>query len=392
LEVRSWVPSTGRELPPRLQQGGGKVLRLYLGYPESVGSEGRFKLKDLFLKEVGVDYPSVPVEVKKKLLSMLDNLEKTNYLFIGEVYYDGIDLLEFALFGVGIRDYDELVLPGYLYRKPSNLVKNLIEESFAKKVNLLYDFNLFSRSTLVVNVGYTKTSVSLGGKLVSIIPLGEYHFVDFLGNYLFNRFVGETGISNSRLRKEGIRGELLDKCRATAARILFGRSRELNIPEFNYRRKVEEEEVELVLTPLTGSTNYGELVVKPGDFSSILVSFLYDYEERERERFKVEEAVIIGRLSWPFRKVLEKIFPVKVREVKEEELLSGEVVNKSQKPLTKNFSLKKEVIRAEQLNFKEVSGGIRELRELFNRRELSGLYLIEKLSEKLKGEELKSAL
>jgi len=80
-------------------------LRLYLGYPHCVGREGKFKLKDNFLKEIGVDYSSVPVEVKKKLLSLLDNLEKRDYLFIKEVFYDAIDIVEFALFTVEVREY-----------------------------------------------------------------------------------------------------------------------------------------------------------------------------------------------------------------------------------------------------------------------------------------------
>jgi len=363
-------------------------LRLYLGYPDSATAIEKFRLKDRFLSEVSVDYSSVPVEVKKKLLSMLDNVDRKDYLFIGEVFYDGIDLLEFALFSVNVRDYDELLLPGYLYGKPTHLIRNLLKGTFGKRLSVIYDFNLFNGQTVVVNVGYTKSSLSLGGKLLTVIPLGEFHFVDFFGNYLFNRFVGQTGISNAKLRKEGLRGELLDRCRSQAARILFKRSTTLSIPQFNYSREVPGEEVELALSPLTGSSNYGELVEEVSDFSSAVVNSLYRYEELFRERPKVKEVVVIGRLTEPFERSLRRIFPVKVRRVSEEELLKREVESPNFKVAVEKPHFKGEVLRAKPLNVKKVEGGLRELRHLFNRRDLKGLSIIERLTEKAEGKEL----
>ncbi len=365
-------------------------MRLYLGYPDSVGAGGRFRLKDRFLEEVLVDYNSVPVEVKKKLLSMLDNLDKKEYLFIGEVFYDGIDLLEFALFSESVREYDQLLLPGYLYGKPTHLIRSLLRETFGKKISVIYDFNLFDRRTVVVNVGYTKSSISLGGGLLTVIPLGEFHFVDFFGNYLFNRFLGETGISNAKLRKEGLRGDLLDKCRSQGARILFKRSSRLQIPRFNYLREVSEREVELALSPLTGSANYGELVEEAWDFSTALVSSLYLYEEFFKERLKVKEVVIVGRLTEPFKRSLERLFPVKVTELREEELLKREVLNPSYRVAVSKPSFKGEVVRSRPIQVEGVEGGLRELRNLFNRRDLKGLSIIERLTETSKGRELES--
>ena len=362
-------------------------MRLYLGYPDSLGGEGRFRLKDNFLKEVSVDYSSVPVEVKKKLLSLLDNVDKKDYLFIGEVFYDGIDILEFALFGVEAREYDEVILPGYLYGKPTNLIRNLFRETFGRRVSTLYDFNLFPPETVVVNVGYTKSSVSLGGELLSVVPVGEFHLIDFFGNYLFNRMVAETGVSNARLRKEGIRGELLDRVRAQGARILFGRSSEVEVPELGYRRKVEEEEVRLALTPLMGSTGYGDLVERPVDFSSAVVHSLYRFEEVFRERLKVKEVAVIGRLVWPFKEVMEEVFPVKVREVKEEELLKSEVKNPRFKVRFENLPFSSEVLRKREETVERIEGGIRELRSLFNKRDLRGLSIIEELTERAEGKE-----
>jgi len=365
-------------------------LRLYLGYPHSVGREGKFKLKDYFLREISVDYASVPVEVKKKLLSLLDNVAQKDYLFIGDVFYDGIDLIEFALFGVEPRDYDELLLPGYLYGKPTHLIRNLFKETFGKRINTLYDFNLFPKEALVVNVGYTKTSLSFGGELLSVIPLGEFHIVDFFGNYLFNRLLGETGVSNARLRKEGIRGELLDSVRAQGARILFGRSNEVEVPTLSYRRKVNPEEVELALTPLTGSTNYGDFVERPADFSSSVVTSLYRFEEALRERFKVKEVYVIGRLKEPFKGVLERIFPVKVTEVDEEELLKRELQNPKFKVKFEAVAFSGEVLRESLELPPPTEGGVRELRRLFNAKDLKGLSLIEKLTQTAEGKERES--
>ncbi|RKQ63925.1 hypothetical protein C7457_0813 [Thermovibrio guaymasensis] len=363
-------------------------MRLYLGYPDSVGESERFRLKDLFLKEVSVDYSSVPVEVKKKLLSLLDNVDKKRYLFLGEVLYDGIDILEFALFGVNVRDYDELVLPGYLYGKPTHLIKNLLKDTFGKRFPVVYDFNLFDRNTIVVNVGYTRSSISFGGKLLTVISLGEFHFIDFFGNYLFNRFLGETGISNAKLRKEGVRGDILDKCRSQAARILFGRTSKVEIPQFNYSRPISKEEIDLVLSPLTGSANYGELIEKAADFSSAVVNSLYTYEELFRERPKVKDVKLIGRLTFPFERSLKKIFPIKVEKVKEEELLKRGIVNKTFKVVVEKPSFKAEVLKLNPLQVEGVKGGIRELRHFFRSRDPKGLPIIERLTEELKGKEL----
>ena len=364
-------------------------MRLYLGYPYSVGSDGKFKLKDNFLKEVGIDYSSIPIEVKKKLLSVLDNLEKRKYLFIKEVFYDAIDIVEFALFGVEVREYTELLLPGYLYGKPTFLIRNLIRETFGKKISVYYDFNLFEKEALVINVGYTKTAISVGGKLLNVIPLGEFHFIDLFGSYLFNRIVGETGTSNAQLRKEGIRGEILDKCRAQGARILFKRSKEVRIEELNYFREIDEKEVELALSPLVGKSAYGDFIEKPFDFSSSLIYSLYKFEELFKERAKIRKVVLIGRLTEPFKKRLTEILPVNVFNIDEIQLLKEEVKNRNFKVslIRSSFSSKgKEKL---QVKGEKVKGDLRELRFYFNKKDLKGLSVIESLSEEKDREEVK---
>ncbi len=362
-------------------------MRLYLGYPYCVGREGKFKLKDNFLREIGIDYSSVPVEVKKKLLSLLDNLEKRDYLFIKEVFYDAIDIVEFALFTVEVREYSELLLPGYLYGKPTYLIRNLIRETFGKRVSVYYDFNLFKEDSLVINVGYTKTSISVGSKLLTVIPLGEFHFIDLFGNYLFNRLIGETGTSNARLRKEGIRGEILDRCRAQGARILFKRSKELKVEELNYSREVSQKEVEFALSPVVGKSSYGDLIEKPFDFSSSVVYSLYKFEELFKERAKIREVVLIGRLTEYLETRLREILPVRVLKIDETELVKEEVKNR-------NFKVK--LIRSEFLKGRretapdkgeKVEGDLKELRFYFNKKDLRGLSVIESLTER--GREVK---
>ncbi|WP_456456832.1 hypothetical protein [Thermovibrio sp.] len=362
-------------------------MRLYLGYPYCVGREGKFKLKDNFLREIGIDYSSVPVEVKKKLLSLLDNLEKRDYLFIKEVFYDAIDIVEFALFTVEVREYSELLLPGYLYGKPTYLIRNLIRETFGKRVSVYYDFNLFKEDSLVINVGYTKTSISVGSKLLTVIPLGEFHFIDLFGNYLFNRLIGETGTSNARLRKEGIRGEILDRCRAQGARILFKRSKELKVEELNYSREVSQKEVEFALSPVVGKSSYGDLIEKPFDFSSSVVYSLYKFEELFKERAKIREVVLIGRLTEYLETRLREILPVRVLKIDETELVKEEVKNR-------NFKVK--LIRSEFSKGRretapdkgeKVEGDLKELRFYFNKKDLRGLSVIESLTER--GKEVK---
>ncbi|TCK06672.1 hypothetical protein [Phorcysia thermohydrogeniphila] len=357
-------------------------MRLYLGYPESLSSYGRFKLKDLFLEEVNVDYLSVPVEVKRKLLSLLENLEQKAYIFIGNVIYDAIDILEFALFSCEPRSVKELVLPGYLYGKPTFLIRNLFEKTFASKVSIYYDFNLFPPETLVLNVGYTKSSFSLGGIFLSVIPVGEFHMVDLLGNYLFNRFILEKGISNTELRKKGLRGELLDRFRSFAGKILFKGLKRVELQEYGYSREVSPKEVDLVLSPLTGSSNYGDFVERAVDLASALVLSLYQFEEILRERPKVKEVAVIGRLKFPFIKVLQRIFPVPVREVSEEELLSRSPLNRNFKVHLRrvDFPSYRELFGCETEAFGVSEVSIKDLRYFFNKRDLRGVKLIEELT------------
>ena len=366
-------------------------MRVYLGYPLSYHSGGSFKLKDNFLSEIGVDYSSVPVEVKKKLLSLLENIDKKDYLFIGEVFYDGIDILEFALFSLEPHSFEEVVLPGYVYGKSTFLIRNLFKNSFGKRVSIYYDFNFFSSKTVVVNVGYGKTSLSLGGRVLFNLPFGEFHLIDTLGNYLFNRFLGETGVSNAYLRKEGLRGELLDLCRSSAARILFGRSDRVEVPHFNYNRSVSPREVELALTPVVGNARFGEFVKSPSDFSSSLVLSLYAYEELFRERLKVERVVVVGRLRHPFVKALSEVFPVPVEEFSGEELLSMEPVNRNFKLPVRNFSQERSVVRALSVDGVPEEVSVEALRRYFNSRDPKGVRVIEELLKLgLEGKELTS--
>ncbi|MEO2068415.1 MAG: hypothetical protein ABGX27_02775 [Desulfurobacteriaceae bacterium] len=354
-------------------------MRVYFGYPESVSLDGTFKIKDLFLKEVGIDYETVPIEVKRKLLSILDNLDKTKYLYLGNIYYDAIDILEFALFGVSASSFREIILPGYLYGKPTFLIRNLFRNSFTRNFSIYYDFNFFNRETLVVNIGYKKTSVSIGGQFVVIIPIGEYHFVDGLGNYLFNRYLLEKRISNTQLRKEGLRGIVLDKFRSFAAKVLFKGSRVIEFDD--YKREISEEEIKLAISPYAGETNYGDFVEKPKDLSSSIVLSLYSFEETFKERPPVKEIVLIGRLTFPFKEVLQKIFPIPVKEFKEEELLKASLLNPVFRTVLKkiDFGLDKGQRTFFSCKGEKMDFSLKALRGLFNKRDLKGLYVIEKL-------------
>jgi len=353
-------------------------LKVYLGYPLSISSDGTFKIKDLFLKEVGVDYKTVPIEVKRKLLSILDNLDRAKYLYLGNVYYDAIDILEFALFSVSANSFREIILPGYLYGKPTFLIRNLFRNSFTRNFSIYYDFNFFDKKTLVVNIGYKKTSVSIGGQLITVVPIGEYHFVDGLGNYLFNRYLLERGISNTDLRKEGLRGIVLDRFRSFAAKVLFKGSRSI---KFNgYKREISEEEVRLAISPYTGRTNYGDFVEKPKDLSSSIVLSLYSFEETFKERPSVREIVLIGRLTFPFKDVLQNIFPIPVKEFKEEEFLKASLLNPIFRTVLKkiDFGLGKEQRTFFSYEREKIDFSLQTLRGFFNKRDLKGLYVIEK--------------
>jgi len=368
-------------------------LRLYLGYPESLNFWRKFKLKDLFLEEVNVDYLSVPVEVKRKLLSLLENLEEKSYIFIGNVIYDAIDILEFALFSCEPKSVKEVVLPGYLYGKPTFLIRNLFEKTFASRVSIYYDFNLFPPETLVFNVGYTRSSFSLGGTFLSVIPVGEFHMVDLLGSYLFNRFLLEKGISNTELRRRGVRGELLDCFRSFAGKVLFKGLKRIELHEYGYSREINRREVDLVLSPITGSSNYGDFVERAVDLASAVVLSLYQFEEILRERPRVKEVAVIGRLKFPFVKVIQRIFPVPVREIKEEELLYRFPVNRNFKVHLKrvDFPVYRELLSCETETFSVSEVSIRNLRYFFNKKDLRGVQLIEKLTERdLNRKELES--
>ena len=361
-------------------------MKCYFGYPDSFLEGERFRIKDLFLQEVNVDYFSVPIEVKKKLLSVLDNLQKKRYLFIGNVFYDAIDVFEFSLFPLPVREFSAVILPGYLYGKSTYLIKNLLKNVFGVLPSFYYDFNFFSSETLVVNVGYTQTSFSFGGKYLLKVPIGEFHFVDFLGSYLFNRFLSEVGVSNTLLRKSGKRGEILDRLRGTAGRILFKGSELIEVPEYGYKRKIEKREIDSVFSALVGSSSYGNFVERPLTISSFLVHGLYRFEELLKERFKVREVVVIGRLRSPFVEAVRKVMPMKVYEDDGENLLERNLEVRRFRLICEKGELPKLKIEKPVLPEKETEDvSLENLRRLFNKRDLGGVFLIEKLS--LKGGE-----
>ncbi|ADY73027.1 hypothetical protein Dester_0372 [Desulfurobacterium thermolithotrophum DSM 11699] len=360
-------------------------MRIYFGYPDSFFKDKNFRLKDLFLREIGVKYETVPVEVRRKLLSLLDNLEQKSYLYLNGIVYDAIDILEFAFFSLSIEDLQEIVLPGYLYGKSTFLIRNLFDNLLERRVSVYYDFNFFSQKTLVVNIGYKKTSLSIGGKLITILPVGEYHFVDILGNYLFNRFILEVGISNRDLRKKGERGKLLDKFRSFAGQVLFKNRKEIFLENFRYKRSIEKEEVRLAISPYTGLCNYGDFIEKPVDISSSVVLSLYSYEELFRERAPIEKIILIGRLTFPFEDVLGKIFPIPIEKLDGKEMIGLSAVNpifkvslrKIDFPLDGRFPNLKipSLDSSDEIN-------VSLLRKYYNKQDLKGIFLIEKLTEK----------
>jgi hypothetical protein len=98
-------------------------------------------------------------------------------------------------------------------------------------------------------------------------------------------------------------------------------------------------------------------------------------------------------LKSPFIKVIQRIFPLPVREVKEEELLSLSPVNRNFKVHLKRveFPNYRELpaVEADPIAPTEVS--VRNLRLFFNRKDLRGVRLIEELTEgSLSGKELES--
>ncbi|SMP02215.1 hypothetical protein SAMN06265339_0032 [Desulfurobacterium pacificum] len=357
-------------------------MRCYFGYPDSFLEREPFRVKDLFLEEINVDYGSVPVEVKRKLLSVLDNVHESNYLFIGNVIYDAIDILEFSLFSLPVREISSIVLSGYLYGKSTFLVRNLFRNTFASNPEIFFDFNFFPDDSLVVNVGYTQTSISVGGKYLLNVPIGEFHFVDVLGNYLFNRFIYESGVSNASLRKSGKRGEILDRMRSAAARILFKGQKSVEVKEFEYEREVEEWEVDAVLSTVVGSCGYGDFFEAPFDFSTSVVHALYRFEEIFKERPRIKNVAVIGRLRRPIVKTLKKIIPVKPAELTGVEFADMEVVNKSFKPVCERVDFPKLRWQGEEVvNQDKEEPSLHRLRYLFNQRDLKGISVLEDLVE-----------
>ena len=357
-------------------------MRCYFGYPDSFLEKEPFRIKDLFLEEINVDYGSVPVEVKRKLLSVLNNVHERNYLFIGKVIYDAIDILEFSLFSLPVREISSLVLSGYLYGKSTFLIRSLFRNTFASSPEVFFDFNFFPEDFLVVNVGYTYSSISIGGRYLLHVPVGEFHFVDVLGNYLFNRFIYESGVSNASLRKSGKRGEILDQMRSTAARILFKGQVTVRVSEFDYEREVENQEVEAVLSTVIGSSAYGDFFEAPFDFSSSVVHGLYRFEEIFKERPKVRGVAVVGRLRFPVVEAIKRIVPVKPLELTGIEFADMDVVNRSFKPVCERVDFPKLRWYSEEVSSKdEEKPSLQRLRFLFNKRDLRGISVIEKLTE-----------
>lgn len=257
-------------------------------------------------------------------------------------------------------------------------MKGFFRKLLQKEVSFLYDFNLFDENSIIINVGYTKTSISIGELLV-VIPLGEFNFVDVLGNYLFNRILGELHLSNAALRRAGKRGKILDDCRASAARILFGRSRKISIPELSYERKVTEEEIDKVLSCITGNATYGDFVESVRDFSTSLVHSLYIYEELFKERFKVHSIGVIGRLRFPFVKILRRIFPIPVQEFSGKDLINLPAKKKISKVMLKKVTFDRALFRSYPIEVSVKDFNLSSLRTFFSKRDIRGIGVIEKL-------------
>ena len=347
-------------------------MRAYVGYPDSIFSGKRFRVKDVFIRERGIDYGNVPVEVRRKLLSALENLNETDYVYIGDVFYDAADVVKPSI-RTFLAGADTVVLPGYMFGK-----EGIFRKLMGKGADVCFDFNLFPEDAVVLNVGYRQSSISFGGNLLSVFPIGEFNFIDTLGSYLFNRFLLELGASNAELRSRGMRGKLLDRFRSFAGRILFKGEEAVLIEEFGYERAVGREEVELVLSPLLGRSNYGDFVENPVDISSLVVDLLYRYEETFRERFPARAVFLIGRLTFPFKTVLERIFPVPVKVVGDEilELPVREGYPEFLRRIFPDFPG-----RSLEYPSGRVKGDIRLLRSYFNRRDIRGLSVIESLVE-----------
>jgi len=363
-------------------------LRLYLGYPESVADGFSFKIKDTFLKEIGIDYRDIPVEVKKKLLGVLNFLKETDFIFIDEVKYDASDILEFSLFPLKDKNIDTVILPGYTYGKPTFIVREAFKTVFNKRVNIYHDFNFFPEDTVVVNIGYRETSISICGKFLTVVDVGEYDFIDTFGSYLFNRFLMERKISNVELRKSGKRGIYLDRLRGNGARILFGRTDTVNFEEENYVRKISETELELALSTLTGKVNFGEIVIDITDLSSAAVNALYLFEEKEKLKPKVKRVVLIGRIAHLYRPVFERIFGIPPEIVEPAVFLEKQpLISQTRVNFGRFFKGYKgydyyEVVEEMGEKEEDFERLLFDLRKAFKNRDLKGLNLIKILSER----------
>ncbi|OMH40762.1 hypothetical protein [Desulfurobacterium indicum] len=364
-------------------------MKLYIGYPESCTENEKFKIKDLFLKEVNVSYDSIPIEVKKKLLSLLDFLKEKDYIFIDNVHYDASDILEFALFGIKNRKIEHIILPGYTYGKPTFIIRETlktISNNIKNNINIYYDFNLFSEETLVINIGYRKTSISIGGKFLSVIDIGEFNFIDVFGNYLFNRFLKDKGMSNVYLRKTGKRGRYLDRFRGIGARILLKRCNKVILKDENYNRTVNKEEIKLGLSILTGQTNFGEFTLSITDLSSAIVNILYSYEEVERQKPTIKNIVIIGRIAHLYQEPIERIFGLHTEIITPQELLNRSISNFRSRIIFQKIETKYntgdysdiEMEIDEKENFKDY---LFSLRRYFRDRDIKGVKIIERLTE-----------
>ena len=345
-------------------------MRVYAGFPSVVSKSKEARIRDFHSGEL-------PTEAEKKLLSLLENLSQEELFFTKERSFSPLEVLESLVERVSEGGkVKELIVPSYA----SNF--KALEKRFLRVVK---DYELFGEETLLLNVGFTKTSLSLGGRLVTIVPLGHYHFVDALGNYLFNRAVAELSLSNAQLRREGIRGELLKRFREEAEEILIGEKHKIEVLEIGYGRKIPSDEVSDALSHLLGRVNYGDVLLSKNSLSAFVVSALYRYEEKLRERFKLKEVVAIGAFNSFIEEALRRIIPLKVKKLTPKELLLLKPESKKGKRFVyfEKLSPPKELSPTDgdyRVAKKEERELLRELRTLFKKRDLKGLALIEELS------------
>ncbi len=289
-------------------------MNLFLSDDVCFYPKGNFKIRDEFLKIIGYsDAP--PVSAVRFLYGVLEELSSGKTFRLGGVLYDAKDIVEFVL---SEKEFSSLTLPGFAYGKRTQIIRDIVRKP------IWHTFSYLQEGEVLIETGYSETCISTKDT-INVIPFGEKDFIQMLAHYILSMFLIKSGQKNADLRKKGIRGEILENFRRSAARVLFSRTKEVKFGQKSW--KIDENDLKITLKWIVGDT---ALTKKIYSFSSFIGNVL--------RNLKPKRILFFSRLS-SFKDTLSEIAGLPVVDADMPQILKRTPSKKRAR--VKRFEIKK---------------------------------------------------